>query len=99
MICGVTRSHQIRLYPNREQAVMLAKTAGTVRYCYNWGLAKWDEMHKNGEECSKYTLSRLWTAERPEWSKEVSRGSQTQALMNLGASFSAFFFWARLRVL
>ena len=28
---------------------MLAKTAGTVRYCYNWGLAKWNEMYKNGE--------------------------------------------------
>ena len=70
---------------------MLAKTAGTVRYCYNWGLAKWNEMYQNGEECSKYTLSKLWTTDRPEWAKEVSRGSQTQALMNLGAAFSAFF--------
>jgi len=70
---------------------MLAKTAGTVRYCYNWGLAKWNEMYKNGEECSKYTLSKLWTNERPEWAKEVARGAQTHALMNLGAAFSAFF--------
>ena len=70
---------------------MLAKTAGTVRYCYNWGLAKWNEMYKNGEDCSKYTLSKLWTVERPDWAKEVARGAQTQALMNLGAAFSAFF--------
>lgn len=70
---------------------MLAKTAGTVRYCYNWGLAKWNEMHKNGENCSTGLLSRLWTSERPEWSKEVSRGSQTQAFINLGAAFSNFF--------
>ena len=69
------RSHQIRLYPNKEQRVMLAKTAGTARYCYNWGLAKWNEMHKNGENCSTGLLSRLSTTERPEWSKEVSRGS------------------------
>ena len=70
---------------------MLAKTAGTVRYCYNWGLAKWNEMYKNGEICSTGSLSRLWTAERPEWSKEVSRGSQTQAFISLGAAFAAFF--------
>ena len=52
MICRVIRSHQIRLYPNKEQSIMLAKTAGTARYCYNWGLAKWNEMYENGESCS-----------------------------------------------
>ena len=87
----MNRSHQIRLYPNKEQRVMLAKTAGTVRYCYNWGLSKWDEMHKNGEKCDQYLLSRMWTQERPDWSKEVFRGAQTRALLNLGGAFSAFF--------
>lgn len=70
---------------------MLAKTAGTVRYCYNWGLAKWNEMHQNGDNCSTGLLSKLWTEERPEWSKEVSRCSQTHAFVNLGAAFSSFF--------
>ena len=70
---------------------MLAKTAGTVRYCYNWGLSKWDELYKQGEKCDQYLLSRLWTTERPEWSKEVFRGAQTRALLNLGGAFSAFF--------
>ena len=70
---------------------MLAKTAGTVRYCYNWGLTKWDELHKNGEKCDQYLLSRMWTKERPEWSKEVFRGAQTRALLNLGGAFTAFF--------
>ena len=45
---------------------MLAKTAGTVRYCYNWGLSKWNEMYQNGENCNTCLLSRLWTKERPE---------------------------------
>lgn len=70
---------------------MLAKTAGTARYCYNWGLAKWNEMHKNGESCSTCELSRLWTKERPEWAKETFRGSQTKAFMYLGTAFSKFF--------
>lgn len=70
---------------------MLAKTAGTARYCYNWGLAKWNEMYKNGESCNTCELSRLWTQERPEWAKETFRGSQTKAFMFLGTAFSKFF--------
>ena len=70
---------------------MLAKTAGTARYCYNWGLAKWNEMYKNGEGCSTCGLSRLWTKERPEWAKETFRGAQTKAFMYLGTAFAKFF--------
>ena len=70
---------------------MLAKTAGTVRYCYNWGLAKWNEMYQNGENCNTCLLSRLWTKERPEWAKETFRGSQTRSFMDLGTAFSKFF--------
>ena len=70
---------------------MLAKTAGTARYCYNWGLAKWNEMYKNGESCNTCELSRLWTKERPEWAKETFRGAQTKAFMYLGTAFSKFF--------
>lgn len=70
---------------------MLAKTAGVARYCYNWGLAKWNEMYKNGEACNTCGLSRLWTQERPEWAKETFRGSQTKAFMFLGTAFSKFF--------
>ena len=85
------RGHLIRLYPNEQQRVMLAKTAGTARYCYNWGLAKWNEMHERGEHCDQYLLSRMWTKEKPEWAKEVSRQPQTKALLNLGGAFQAFF--------
>ena len=70
---------------------MLAKTASATRYCYNWGLAKWNEMYKNSEVCNTCELSRLWTKERPEWAKETFRGAQTKAFMNLGTAFSKFF--------
>ena len=70
---------------------MLAKTAGTARYCYNWGLAKWNEMYQNGESCSTCELSRRWTKERPEWAKETFRGAQTKSFMYLGTAFAKFF--------
>ena len=46
----ISRAHKIKLKPNKAQAVLLAKTAGTARYAYNWGLAKWDELYKAGEK-------------------------------------------------
>ena len=70
---------------------MLAKTAGVARYCYNWGLAKWNEMYDNGENCSTGLLSRTWTVERPEWAKETFRGSQSRSFMFLGTAFMNFF--------
>lgn len=85
------RGHLIRLYPNEQQRVMLAKTAGTARYCYNWGLAKWNEMHERGEHCDQYLLSRMWTKEKPDWANEVNRLAQTKAFLNLGGAFKAFF--------
>ena len=87
----VSRAHKIKLKPNKAQAVMLSKTAGTARYAYNWGLAKWDELYKAGEKCDAYKLSKLWTLERPEWSREVFSGSPRKALLNLGGAYKAFF--------
>ena len=87
----ISRAHKIKLKPNKAQAIMLAKTAGTARYAYNWGLAKWDELYEQGQRCSWMELSRLWTSERPDWSKETYRGSQTTALRRLGGAYNAFF--------
>ena len=87
------RAHKIRLYPTKEQEVQMLKTVGTSRYVYNWGLCKWREMWKaiedgtSTQKPSFLVLSRRWTQERPDWSKETYRGSQTQALRNLGTAF------------
>lgn len=87
----IQRAHTIKLKPNKAQSVLLSKTAGTARYAYNWGLAKWNELYERGARCSWMELSRLWTQERPDWSKETYRGSQTTALRQLGGAFQAFF--------
>ena len=87
----IQRAHTIKLKPNKAQLVLLAKTAGTTRYAYNWGLAKWNELYENGEKCDPYMLSRIWTQERPEWSLEVYNGAARRALFNLGGAFKAFF--------
>lgn len=87
------RAHKIRLYPTREQKVLLLKTAGTSRYVYNWGLAEWKAMWKAVEDGtstqkpSAFVLMKRWTQERPEWSYETFRGAQDRALHDLGTAF------------
>ena len=87
----IQRAHKIKLKPNKVQSILLAKTAGTARYAYNWGLAKWEELYKVGETCDPYLLSRIWTQERPGWALEVYNGSARKALLNLGGAYKAFF--------
>ena len=87
----IQRAHKIKLKPNKAQAIMLAKTAGTARYAYNWGLAKWNELYKAGEKCSAYSLISLWKQERPDWALEVGAACLQRPFMHLEGAFKAFF--------
>ena len=93
----IQRAHTIKLKPNKAQAILLSKTAGTARYAYNWGLAKWNELYEKGEKCDPYMLGRIWTQERPDWALEVYNGAARKALLNLGGAFKAFFQGFRRR--
>lgn len=84
-------THKIKLNPTVAQRQQLAKTAGCARYAYNWGLQKWNELYQAGERPNKYSISRLWTVEKPEWAKETSFKAQQAAIHDLGAAFGNFF--------
>ena len=88
----ISRAHKIKLKPNKAQAVMLSKTAGTARYAYNWALAEtykgWKETGKNP---SVYELDSRWTTEKPEWASETARTSQTRAILNTKSAYKKFF--------
>ena len=87
----MNRAHKIKLKPNKAQAIMLAKTAGTARYAYNWGLSKWNELYEKGEKCSAYSLISLWKQERPSWALEVGAACLQRPFMHLEGAFKAFF--------
>ena len=91
----IQRAHKIKLKPNKAQSIMLAKTAGTARYAYNWGLAKWNELYEAGEKCSAYSLISLWKQERPAWALEVGAACLQRPFMHLEGAFKAFFRGAR----
>ena len=85
---------RLRLDPNNAQATWLERCAGTARFVFNWGLARWQEQYKAGEKPSWQKLNaelnaikRIdfpWIAKLP-W--KVANG----ALGNLGMAFTNFF--------
>lgn len=76
---------------------MLKKTAGTARYAYNWALATWKDMYAAWMEDhskpkpSAFGLSKMWTACKPEWAREVSFSVQQLAIHHLGQAFQTLW--------
>ena len=91
-----TKAYRYRFYPTEEQAQLLARTFGCVRYVYNWGLRlKTDAYYQESKRlyyadlCKKLTVLK----QQPEttWLNEVSSVSLQQSLAHLDRSFINFF--------
>src|SRR5262249_33667516 len=90
------RAYRYRFYPTPEQAAMLARTFGCVRYVYNWALRLRTEAYYERQERVSYadTSAALTTLkQQPEmaWLNEVSSVPLQQALRHLDRAFRAFF--------
>lgn len=42
------RGHKMRIYPNKDQAILINKTLGCSRFVFNQGLALRNDNYKNG---------------------------------------------------
>lgn len=90
------KAYEYRLYPNKEQAIMLAKHFGCNRFIYNWGLNLRKELYETqGKSISKYELNKkiveLSKKEEYSWLKEVLAQSLQQTIQNLDTAFIKFF--------
>jgi putative transposase len=94
----VKRAYRYRFYPTPEQADLLNRTFGCVRYVYNRALAErsraWTQEHKRVTFADTCRMLTRWKAE-PEtaWLYEVSNVALQQALQHLQAAFVNF--WAK----
>lgn len=87
-------SHRIRLDPNNVQASWLDRCAGTARFVYNWGLARWQELHTAGEKPSWQRLNAEFNAIKVvmfPWILAMPWKIANTALADLGCAFSHFF--------
>lgn len=90
------KSYEYRLYPNKEQRVLLAKHFGCNRFIYNWALAKRIEAYKKtGKTISKYELDKMITQlkkdEKTAWLSEVNAQSLQQSVQNMETAYINFF--------
>lgn len=87
-------SHKIRIYPNKEQEILLKKSCGVARFAYNWGLATREEKYKNGEKITAFDLKKLFNSVKKTefpFVCEVTKCAAEGALLNLGVAYNNFF--------
>ena len=88
------KAYKFRIYPTKEQEILIAKTIGCSRFVFNHFLAKWDNAYKEaGEGLSYNTCSALLTELKQEliWLKEVDSISLQSSLRNLADAYDRFF--------
>ena len=92
----MNKAYKYRIYPNEEQAELINKTFGCVRFVYNQMLANRKaiyEQFKDDKEAlkkQKYTTPAGYKAEFV-WLKEVDSLALANAQLNLNTAYSNFF--------
>lgn len=90
----IVKAFKFRIYPTKEQELLLQKTFGCVRYVYNYFLARRIKAYQENKEtiglcqCSK-ELTQLKKA--LEWLKEPDKWALGNALRDLDDAYSRFF--------
>lgn len=91
----VYKSYKYRLYPNKEQEVLIQKTFGCCRFVYNQTLAYRKELY----ETKKISINRIdcnnWKNKTLkvdyEWLKEVDKFALDNAIINMDSAYQKFF--------
>lgn len=88
------KAFKFRIYPTKEQEILLQKTFGCVRYVYNYFLTRRIKAYQENKEtiglcqCSK-ELTQL--KKELEWLKEPDKWALGNALRDLDDAYSRFF--------
>lgn len=89
-------SVKTKLKLNASQRQLMAKHAGIARFTYNWGIATWQDLYKDGLNPNKYLLKKFFNNHvKPEfeWIKEkgICQKITQYAFDQLGNAFDRFF--------
>jgi putative transposase len=90
----VNKAYRFRLYPSKEQEILIAKTIGSSRFVFNRFLSLWNETYKTtGKGLSFNVCSSHLTQLKKEleWLKEVDSHALQSSLKNLVDSFDRYF--------
>eukprot|EP00831_Metopus_contortus_P070678 TRINITY_DN6455_c0_g1_i2.p3 TRINITY_DN6455_c0_g1~~TRINITY_DN6455_c0_g1_i2.p3 ORF type:complete len:173 (-),score=14.94 TRINITY_DN6455_c0_g1_i2:34-552(-) len=90
------KSINIRLYPTKEQISLMYKHIGSMRFVYNWALAKQMDNYKaNSKKLSVTELGKeltiLKNTEGYGWLYEVSNATLKESIRDLDKGYKNFF--------
>jgi len=98
------KGYRIEIKPNKRQLVLLAKSAGTARYAYNWKLAQLNTVYEQWKSLGNPDIPKPklgsamdWHKEwvllkkQNEWMYETSKCCGQEALRDLENAFKHFF--------
>ena len=83
------KAYKFRLYPNKEQEILFAKTFGCVRFIYNCMLSDKIEHYKETKQKLNNTPAQY--KKEFEWLKEVDSLALANTQMNLQTAYNNFF--------
>lgn len=88
------KAYKYRIYPNKKQKELIAKTFGCTRFVYNYYLNKRKEMYENNKTTFTYNMcSKDLTQLKKElvWLKEPDKDSLQKCLKDLDMAYQKFF--------
>lgn len=88
------KAYKFRLYPNKEQQILLAKTFGCTRFVYNYYLDKRITAYKTDKTTlSTYDCIKDLTSLKKEyeWLKEPDKCALQNTLKDLDSAYKGFF--------
>lgn len=89
------RTYKYRLYPNKQQEILLQKTFGCCRFVYNQTLDYRKKLYENESKsmnkfsCNQYVNQVL--KREFKWLKEVDKFALTNSVWNMDAAYQNFF--------
>ena len=88
MIMKIHKAYQFRLYPTKEQIVLIHKTFGCTRFVYNYCL----DLKRNNKHLTKFDLIKELPRLKKEYPflKEVDSCSLQNAITDLMVGFDKF---------
>ena len=90
------KSYEYRLYPNKEQQILMAKHFGCVRFIYNYMLAYKTKIYETDKKnINKFEMCSIVTKmkkqEEYSWLKDVNSQSLNVSIYNLEKAYTGFF--------
>lgn len=88
------KTYKFRIYPNKQQEILIQKTFGSCRFVFNHYLAKRIEMYKNDKSSLNYNAcSKDLTKLKREilWLTEVDSTALQSSLKDLDIAYQNFF--------